>query len=149
MALAHAAAGRRNHALDEAEAAQKVAEEGEFDALAVEIALDRIGWLTSDGRLVEAGDLLDKVEATSTSSDNRRLLAKVAESRADILEALGDHQAALREYRTFHRIDQNFTTMPPKTPRAAITLPNFRWKRAMLERNSRGFRVAELESPRP
>ena len=76
MALAHAAAGRRNLALDEAEAAQKVAEEGEFDGLAVEIALDRIGWLTSDGRLVEAGDLLDAAEATGAASDNRRCLAK-------------------------------------------------------------------------
>jgi signal transduction histidine kinase len=144
-ALAYAAAGRRHLALEEAAAAQLVAEEGEFDILAAEIALDRIGWLTSDGRLAEAQDLLDKVEAISTSSDNRRCLAKAAELRADIHEALGDHSAALTAYRTFHRLDQELHNYASER-RARLTSAKFQIERAIRDTKLAKLRVAELEA---
>ena len=145
MALAHAAGGRRHLALEEAEAAQNVAEEGEFDILAAEIALDRIGWLTDDGRLVEAQALLDKVEAISASSDNRRCLAKAAELRADIFEALDDHQSALVAYRTFHRVDQELHNDASER-RARLTSAKFQVERAMRDTELAKLRVAELEA---
>lgn len=145
MAVAHAAAGHRDLALDESAAAQEVAEEGEFDLLAAEIALDRIGWLTSDRRLVEAQDLLDKVESISISSDNRRCLAKAAELRADILEKLGDHEAALVAYRTFHRMDQELHNYASER-RARLTSAKFQVEQAIRETELAKLRVAELEA---
>ncbi len=144
-ALAYAAGGQRNLALTEAAAAQHVAEEGEFDILAAEIALDRIGWLTSDGRLIEAQVLLDKVEAISTSSDNRRCLAKAAELRADIFEGLGDHPAALAAYRTFHRLDQELHNDSSER-RARLTSAKFQIERAIRDTELARLRVAELEA---
>jgi len=145
MALSHAAAGRRDLALDESAAAQKVAEDGGFDGLAAEIALDRIGWLTTDGHLSEAQNLLDKVEVISTTSDNRRYLAKAAELRADVLQALGDHQAALLAYRTFHRMDQALHNDASER-RARLTSAQFQVERAMRETELARLRVAELEA---
>ena len=144
-ALAYAAGGQRNLALAEAAAAQQVAEDGEFDILAAEIALDRIGWLTSDGRLTEAQVLLDKVEAISTSSDNRRCLAKAAELRADIFEGLGDHPAALAAYRTFHRLDQELHNDASER-RARLTSAKFQVERAIRDTKLAKLRVAELEA---
>jgi signal transduction histidine kinase len=145
MALAHAAAGRRDLALDESAAAHKVAKDGGFDALAAEIALDRIGWLTGDGRLGEAQHLLDEVEAISTTSDNRRCLAKASELRADILEALGDHQAALVAYRTFHAMDRTLHSDASER-RAHLTSAQFQVERAIRETELAKLRVAELEA---
>ena len=145
MALAHAAAGRRDLALVEAAAAQEVAEDGEFDTLAFEIALDRVGWLTSDRQLPEARDLLDRVDATSRASDNRRWLARAAEKRADIHEAMGDHQAALTSYRTFHRLDQDLHSSASER-RARLTSTKFGVERAIRETAIARLRVSELEA---
>ncbi len=144
-AQAHATSGRRDLALDEAAVAQQVAEEGEFDVLAAEVALDRVEWLSKDGRLVEAQTLLDMVEATSASSDNRRCMSKAAELRADILDALGDHQAALITYRAFHRMDQELHNDASER-RARLTSARFQVERALRDTELARLRVAELEA---
>lgn len=145
LALVLAAGGHRDEALFESEKAELVAQEGGFDALAVEIALDRIGWLTADGRLAEARSLLDDVEARSTKSDNRRYLARANELRADLLEALGDHDGALKAYREFHRLDRELHSAAAER-RSRLTAARLQVERSRREAELAQMRVAELEA---
>lgn len=144
-ALALAASGHRDQALIESEKAELVAQEGGFDGLAVEIALDRIPWLTADGRLAEAQSVLDDVEVRSAKSDNRRFLARATELRADILEALGDHAGAFASYREFHRMDRELHNAAAER-RSRLTSATLQVERARRETELAQMRVAELEA---
>lgn len=145
LARAHASSHRLAQALIEAEVAQEVALAGGFDWLAIEIGLDRTAWLTQDGRLEEARDLLEKMAAVSWESDNRRATARVAELRADILEELGDYAGALAAYREFHRLDGALHT-DAADRRAWLTSARLQLEGARRETELAQLRVAQLEA---
>jgi two-component system sensor histidine kinase MtrB len=118
---------------------------GGFDTLAVEVGLDRTGWLTQAGRDDEARELLEKLSTISSDTDNRRALARVSELRAGLLERLGDHQGALLAFREFHRLDGELHTDEAER-RARLTSARLQVEGARREAELARQRIAELEA---
>ena len=145
MAQAHAAAGRRSDALSCSADAEAAATAGGLDQLAVEIALDRAGWLIEDCQLDQAGSALDQIVATSEKIDLKRAIVKATGLRADLLEALGDHSGALAAHREFHRLDGALHT-DEADKRARLTATRFQVERARREADLAQVRVSELEA---
>jgi signal transduction histidine kinase len=145
LASFHAASGRVEEALITGAAAEAEARSGGLDQLAIEIALDRAGWLLEAGRAGEASDLVDEVMATSQQQDMRRLTARATALRADVLEAAGDHAGALAAYREFHRLDGALHTDQAES-RARMMTTRFQVERARQEAEIAQIRVSELEA---
>jgi signal transduction histidine kinase len=145
LARAYAARGECGAALSEAELAEHMAMTGGFDTLAVEVGLDRTAWLTEAGRDDEARELLEKLSAISSGTDNRRALARVSELRAGLLERLGDHQGALLAFREFHRLDGELHTDEAER-RSRLTSARLQVEGARREAELARQRVAELEA---
>lgn len=145
MAQVLASLGDEEGALVESAIAVAVASEGGFDTLATEIGLDRVGWLTSAGRLQEASELLDEIDVSSRKSDNRRSLARATELRADLRQALGDTAGALASYREFHRMDKDLHSDAAER-RARLTSARLQIERAHNQAELAQMRVAELEA---
>jgi signal transduction histidine kinase len=145
LATGYAAAGRLDDALGEAAAAELVALEGGFEALAVEIRHDRVAWLTRDGRLCDAKALLDQTGASDLAARSRRIAARTEELRADILEAMGDHQGALTALREFHRLDREVHGEAAER-RSRLTAERFQIEQAHREAALAQVRVDELEA---
>lgn len=145
MASALAAREDRRQALDVAAEAEEVAVTGGLDQLSIEIALDRVGWLIAECRLLEASTLLDQIVARSEKIDMKRAIVKAAERRADLLEALGDHEGALASYREFHRLDDALHSDEAER-RARLTATRFQVERARREAELAQTRITELEA---
>ena len=76
-------------AIDAAVTAETEATSGGLDQLAIELALDRAGWLIGAGRNEEAGMLVEEAADRSKRLDMKRLLVRATALRADLLEAFG------------------------------------------------------------
>jgi signal transduction histidine kinase len=145
LALAYAASGSRGQALVEAGEAEAVARAGGFEQQAVEIALDRVGWLIDDNRIEEARVVLRRFETDAGTILSRRATARSHELRAGILEAMGDHAGALAAFREFHRINAELHDSTAER-RARLTAVRFEVERARQEALLARQRVAELEA---
>jgi signal transduction histidine kinase len=145
LARAYAARGECGAALREAELAEQIAISGGFDTLALEVGLDRTAWLTEAGRNEEARELLEKLSAISSGTDNRRALARVSELRAGLLERIGDHRGALVAFREFHRLEGDLHTDEAER-RARLTSARLQVEGARREAELARQRVAELEA---
>ncbi len=140
-----AAIGRIDEAIESAVDAEREASVGGLDQLAIEIALDRAGWLIGAERASEASMLVEDAADASKRLDMRRLLVRATAVRADLLEALGDHAGALACHREFHRLDGELHTDQSER-RARLVATRFQVERARQEAELARVRVSELEA---
>jgi signal transduction histidine kinase len=132
-------------AIDAAVIAEAEATSGGLDQLAVELALDRAGWLIGAGRNEEAGILVEEAADRSKRLDMKRLLVRATALRADLLEAVGDYAGALACHREYHRLDGDLHTDQAER-RASLATTRFQVERAREEAELARVRVSELEA---
>ncbi|HEU5113709.1 MAG TPA: tetratricopeptide repeat-containing sensor histidine kinase [Acidimicrobiia bacterium] len=144
---AHVLAATRpiDDAIDAAVIAEMEAASGGLDQLAVELALDRAGWLIGVGRNEEAAMLVEEAADRSKRLDMRRLLVRATSLRADLLEAMGDYTGALACHREYHRLDGDLHTDQAER-RASLATTRFQVERARQEAELARIRVSELEA---
>jgi signal transduction histidine kinase len=144
---AHVLAATRpiDDAIDAAVIAEAEATSGGLDQLAVELALDRAGWLIGAGRNDEAGMLVEEAADRSKRLDMKRLLVRATALRADLLEAVGDYAEALAWHREYHRLDGDLHTDQAER-RASLATTRFQVERARQEAELARVRVSELEA---
>ena len=140
-----AATGLTDEAIDAAVIAETEATSGGLDQLAVELALDRAGWLIGSGRTQEAGMLVEEAADRSKRQDMKRLLVRAIALRADLLEATGDYAGALACHREYHRLDGDLHTDQAER-RASLATTRFQVERARQEAELARVRVSELEA---
>ena len=140
-----AATGQIDDAIYAAVIAEKEATSGGLDQLAVELALDRAGWLIGAGRNEEAGMLVEEAADRSKRLDMKRLLVRATSLRADLLEASGDYARALACHREYHRLDGELHTDQAER-RASLATTRFQVERARQEAELARVRVSELEA---
>jgi signal transduction histidine kinase len=140
-----AATGLIEEAIDAAVIAETEATSGGLDQLAVELALDRAGWLIGAGRTEEAGMLVEEAADRSKRQDMKRLLVRATALRADLLEATGDYAGALAWHREYHRLDGDLHTDQAER-RARLATTRFQVERAREEAELAKVRVSELEA---
>jgi signal transduction histidine kinase len=143
MARVAGAMGDLDEALIWSEEAEATAAAGGFDLLAVEIALDRAGWMTAGGRLLEGREVVDRLRATP--HDHKRSQVRLAETEANLLEAEGDFPAALAAFRRFHTLEGELRTDSAEQ-RARLTATRFELENARRETDLARVRIAELEA---
>ena len=132
-------------AIDAAVTAETEATSGGLDQLAIELALDRAGWLIGAGRNEEAGMLVEEAADRSKRLDMKRLLVRATALRADLLEAFGDYAGALACHREYHRLDGDLHTDQAER-RASLATTRFQVERARQEAELARVRVSELEA---
>jgi signal transduction histidine kinase len=140
-----AATGQIDAAIDAAVIAETEATSGGLDQLAVELALDRAGWLIGAGRNEDAAMLVEEAADRSKRLDMKRLLVRATSLRADLLEALGDYARALACHREYHRLDGELHTDQAER-RASLATTRFQVERARQEAELARVRVSELEA---
>ncbi len=140
-----AATDQIDDAIDAAVIAEAEASSGGLDQLAVELALDRAGWLIGAGRNQEAGMLVEEAADRSKRLDMKRLLVRATALRADLLEAMGDYAGALARHREYHRLDGDLHTDQAER-RASLATTRFQVERARQEAELARVRVSELEA---
>ena len=140
-----AVTGSIDDAIDAAVTAEADATSGGLDQLAIELALDRAGWLIGAGRNDEAGMLIEEAADRSKRLDMKRLLVRATALRADQLEAQGDYAGALACHREFHRLDGGLHTDQAER-RASLATTRFQVERARQEAELARVRVSELEA---
>ena len=140
-----AATNQIDDAIDAAVIAEAEASSGGLDQLAVELALDRAGWLIGAGRNQEAGMLVEEAADRSKRLDMKRLLVRATALRADLLEAMGDYAGALACHREYHRLDGDLHTDQAER-RASLATTRFQVEHARQEAELARVRVSELEA---
>ncbi|MGH8948024.1 MAG: histidine kinase dimerization/phospho-acceptor domain-containing protein, partial [Acidimicrobiia bacterium] len=140
-----AGTGLIDDAIDAAVIAETQATSAGLDQLAVELALDRAGWLIGTGRNEEAGMLVEEAADRSKRLDMKRLLVRATALRADLLEAIGDYAGALACHREYHRLDGDLHTDQAER-RASLATTRFQVERARQEAELARVRVSELEA---
>jgi len=140
-----AATDLTDDAIDAAVVAEAEATSGGLDQLAIELALDRAGWLIGAGRNEEAGMLVEEAADRSKRLDMKRLLVRATALRADLLEAFGDYAGALACHREYHRLDGDLHTDQAER-RASLATTRFQVERARQEAELARVRVSELEA---
>ncbi len=145
MAQVLASKGLGEAATELAAKAEAEATSGGLDQLGIEIILDRADWLVRAGRLDEASVLIEDAADRSKRLDMKRLLVRATGLRADLLEARGDHAAALACHRDYHRLDGALHTDQAER-RARLVATRFQVERARQEADLANVRVSELEA---
>ena len=140
-----AANGLIDDAIDAAVVAEADATSGGLDQLAIEVALDRAGWLILAGRNEQAGMLIEEAADRSKRLDMKRLLVRATALRADLLEAQGDYAGALACHREYHRLDKALHT-DQADRRASLAATRFQVERAREDAELARVRVSELEA---
>jgi signal transduction histidine kinase len=125
--------------------AETDAAEGGLDQLAIEIALDRAGWMIDAGSTSGASKVIERVLEMARNQDMRRMTARALELRATVLEVAGDHFGALASYREFHRLDGALHNDQAER-RARLMATRFQVERARQEAELAQVRVSELEA---
>ena len=140
-----AAKGHEEAATELAAGAEAEATSGGLDQLGIEITLDRAEWLLRAGKIDEASVLVEDAADRSKRLDMRRLLVRASGLRADLLEAQGDHAAALACHRDYHRLDGAVHTDQAER-RARLVATRYQVERARREADLANVRVSELEA---
>jgi signal transduction histidine kinase len=145
MAKVFAATGRIDEAIACAEKAEREATLGGLDQVAIETTLDRAEWLLANGRIEESSDLIEDAADRSKRLDTRRLLVRAVAVRTDLLEARGDHAAALTCHREYHQLERDLHTDQAER-RARLVATRYQVERARQEADLAKVRISELEA---
>jgi signal transduction histidine kinase len=131
-------------ALADALEAEAEATAAGLDQLAIEIAMDRVEWLTDSERIVDADTMVEAVLSRSRTLDMRWAVARASRLKATIQEKADDPSSALTTFREFHELDRALHNADSERI-ARLTATRFQVETARQETELAQLRISELE----